>query len=679
MPDIKKRPAMDKPKMANRDFVPKKAELLWKQHYISQEQKRGPKEQGSVQYAAEQVESYGRQSLHTTARAGQSAIRQIKSIPNRSKAAASDEPISDAAANHTFTASDRSNTPDSSRSFDSNSLQMPANTQQSRVNASGNRTDGQQVHSNANISTTVSDSLNMPNSASQPYNTTGLEMPSYGAPSPSISHRMQSSVQGAAGNAQSEQNVLHDQEIISNISPDNKPASPAIKKRQYYPKASIHRQNAIKSRKHQEKAASNTAAKASQRAKQAIQQRLQRKLAMQSKVQSAQKAGRLIQKAAAAAKAVLQAAKATISSLISTGGGVVVLIVLLLLILIAAIAASPFGILFSNESSSPDSVPISAAIAEINYDFNARLEELQQADAYDSITISGNTADWVDMLVIFAVKTAGSDDVNAMDVVTMDTDRIARLKAVFSDMNDLFGTVDTIQHPDSDPEDDIDDSWAEKRLHITISSKTVAEMIVEYGFTAQQIAVTSELLEQRVLLEALIGDLSVVSADAAEVIQKLPVDLNPVRQNIVKTACSLVGKVGYFWGGKSLTLGWDSRWGTMQKVWAEGNSTTGTYRPFGLDCSGFVDWVFYNVTDGAYVMGHGGGAASQHTYCTPISWSDALPGDLVFYPNDTHVGIVVGWDENGEILIAHCASGQNQVVITGKVGFATIGRPEVLL
>ena len=51
----------------------------------------------------------------------------------------------------------------------------------------------------------------------------------------------------------------------------------------------------------------------------------------------------------------------------------------------------------------------------------------------------------------------------------------------------------------------------------------------------------------------------------------------------------------------------------------------------------------------------------------------------MFYPSDTHVGIVVGWDENGEILIANCASGQNQVVITGKVGFATIGRPEVLL
>ena len=41
---------------------------------------------------------------------------------------------------------------------------------------------------------------------------------------------------------------------------------------------------------------------------------------------------------------------------------------------------------------------------------------------------------------------------------------------------------------------------------------------------------------------------------------------------------------------------------------------------YGLDCSGFVDWVFYNTSGGEYVLGHGGGAAAQHSYCEPISW-----------------------------------------------------------
>ena len=160
-----------------------------------------------------------------------------------------------------------------------------------------------------------------------------------------------------------------------------------------------------------------------------------------------------------------------------------------------------------------------------------------------------------------------------------------------------------------------------------------------------------------------------------DLLAALPPDLSPERRAVVRTACQLVGKVHYFWGGKSLKLGWDDRWGTLRQVTAAGSSTTGTYRPFGMDCSGFVDWVFYNMTSGAYVIGHGGGAHAQHTYCTPISWSEALPGDLVFYPGDEHVGIVGGRDEAGNLLIVHCASSQNNVVITGKSGFTSIGRP----
>ena len=88
-----------------------------------------------------------------------------------------------------------------------------------------------------------------------------------------------------------------------------------------------------------------------------------------------------------------------------------------------------------------------------------------------------------------------------------------------------------------------------------------------------------------------------------------------------------------------------------------------------------MDWVFYNVTGGSYIIGHGGGAHSQHGYCTTITWDQAIPGDLVFYPGDTHVGIVGGWDENGDLLIIHCTYSKNNVVITGKSGFTSIARP----
>ena len=359
------------------------------------------------------------------------------------------------------------------------------------------------------------------------------------------------------------------------------------------------------------------------------------------------------------------------SSIVAAGGGAVVLVLILTVILVAAIVASPFGILFSNESREAGVVPISAAVAQVNYDFNERLETLQTADDYDSISVTGQPADWIEVLAVFAVKVAGAD-VDATDVATMDADRIARLKAVFWDMTTIAHRIEVIHHPGSGD----DDGWTERNLYITITAKTAEEMKTVYHFNRNQIAALDELLEQRDLLRELIEDVYSVSGDTASLIRGLPEDLSPEREAVVRTACSLVGKVNYFWGGKSLVLGWDSRWGELRQVTAAGSSTTGTYRPYGLDCSGFVDWVFYNQSGGSYVIGHGGGATMQHSYCTNISWADAQPGDLVFYPDNSHVGIVGGKDANGELLIIHCASGANNVVITGLEGFTSIGQPQ---
>lgn len=359
------------------------------------------------------------------------------------------------------------------------------------------------------------------------------------------------------------------------------------------------------------------------------------------------------------------------SSIVAAGGGAVVLVLILTMILVAAIVASPFGILFSNESREAGVVPLSAAVAQVNYEFNERLEALQTADDYDSISVTGQLADWIEVLAVFAVKVAGSNDADAADVATMDADRIALLKAVFWDMTVIKTEVETINHPGSGD----DDGWTERNLYITITAKTAKEMKTAYHFNRNQIAALEELLEQRDLLRELIEDVYSVSGDTAALIRNLPEDLSPEREAVVRTACSLVGKVNYFWGGKSLVIGWDARWGELRQVTAAGSSTTGTYRPYGLDCSGFVDWVFFNQSGGSYVIGHGGGATMQHSYCTDISWADAQPGDLVFYPDNSHVGIVGGRDANGELLIIHCASGYNNVVITGKEGFTSIGRP----
>lgn len=408
------------------------------------------------------------------------------------------------------------------------------------------------------------------------------------------------------------------------------------------------------------------------RARAAAQRKAQRRM-LQESAQSGRRASKKLGSAAVqAVKKIGKGVASAVSSILSAGGGAVVLVLLLTVILVAAIVASPFGILFSNESREAGVVPISAAVAQVNYDFNAKLEALQTVDDYDSISVDGQAADWVEVLAVFAVKVAGSDDVDAADVATMDADRIARLRDVFWDMTTIACRVEVIHHPSGGEEDN---GWTERNLYITIAAKTSEEMKTVYHFNRNQVAALEELLEQRDLLRELIEDVYSVSRDTEALLRDLPEGLSPEREAVVRTACSLVGKVNYFWGGKSLVIGWDARWGEVRQVTAAGSSTTGTYRPYGLDCSGFVDWVFYNQSGGSYVIGHGGGATMQHSHCTDISWADAQPGDLVFYPDNSHVGIVGGRDANGELLIIHCASGYNNVVVTGLEGFTSISRP----
>lgn len=406
-----------------------------------------------------------------------------------------------------------------------------------------------------------------------------------------------------------------------------------------------------------------TAKRIVERARRRAQAAAQKSLAQRAK-QAAKTAAGLSKKAAVG---VTKAVAAMVSALVSLVGGAVLVLALAVVLLIGALLASPFGILFANEPSR-DAVPLSAAVAQINVELADKLEGLQGGE-YDRVEIQGQPPDWKEVAAVFAAKTAGAED--GTDVAALTPDKVELLKNVYWDMCAISSTVETIEHPASGDED----AWTEKVLIITITPKTAEEMRTAYAFKEFQNQSLTDLLAEGDSLAALLGDLAITQADAVELLRDLPAGLDPERRAVVETACKLVGKVNYFWGGKSLTMGWNDTWGTLRQVTAAGSSTTGTYRPYGLDCSGFVDWVFYNITGGEYIIGHGGGAHAQHTYCTAISWEEAQPGDLVFYPEDSHVGIVGGRDENGNLLIVHCASGANNVVITGLKGFTSIGRP----
>ena len=376
--------------------------------------------------------------------------------------------------------------------------------------------------------------------------------------------------------------------------------------------------------------------------------------------QAAQAANRALRAVIGAAKALAAAA---------TAGGGVVIAVVVVICLCGIILASPLGIFFAGPDETTGAISPAQAVAQINGELGEKISSMQAEGGYDTLEIQGQPPPWSDILAVFAAKTAGAAD--GTTVAILDAANVEALRTVFWDMTKLTSSSREVEHPASGDTP----AWTEKILTVTITARTPDDMRVFYSFTEEQNAALDELLANSDMLAALAGDLTISDATAKKLLADLPADLDPERRAVVETACRLVGKVNYFWGGKSLVIGWDSRWGQLTKVWADGSSTTGTYLPYGLDCSGFVDWVFYNVTNGEYVIGHGGGAHMQHTYCTPISWNEAQPGDLVFYPGDEHVGIVGGRDESGNLLIIHCAFSQNNVVITGLEGFTSIGRP----
>lgn len=385
-----------------------------------------------------------------------------------------------------------------------------------------------------------------------------------------------------------------------------------------------------------------------------------------------------VQKTAQAANRALRSILAAARSLIAVlmAGGSTVVSLVLIICLIGLLIASPFGIFFSGEDSGTG-YTMPEAVSMLNGEFSARIEQIKAENPHDELDMdnAGSAAmisNWRDVLAVYAVRTT-TDNASPDEVATLTEEKMEILREIFWDMNAISYHLETVSGGEDEGDTVI--------LHITVTVKDHLQMADEYRFNADQRKLLEELMqpEYQELFAALTGsyqDIELSPDEVAKIMENLPADLSEARREVVLTAYQLLGRVHYFWGGKSLVIGWDSRWGMPMEVTAEGSSTTGTVRPFGLDCSGMVDWVFYNQSGGQYVIGHGGGATAQHSYCADIPWNEAQPGDLVFYPGDSHVGIVCGFDSGGNIMIIHCASGANNVVVTGKIGFTSIGRPE---
>lgn len=165
---------------------------------------------------------------------------------------------------------------------------------------------------------------------------------------------------------------------------------------------------------------------------------------------------------------------------------------------------------------------------------------------------------------------------------------------------------------------------------------------------------------------------------------RIPDGISYGRRAVLEAALSLEGKVDYFWGGKSRAIGWNDSWGSPGIVASMGSAATGSIKPIGLDCSGFVEWAFVNAAgDPAAARYIGTGTSEQIGNSYPVKWNEVKPGDLLFLAGTNagalnHVGIVLSVNDDGTPReVVHCSGSAGNVVVTGPNVFTIARRPYV--
>lgn len=141
-------------------------------------------------------------------------------------------------------------------------------------------------------------------------------------------------------------------------------------------------------------------------------------------------------------------------------------------------------------------------------------------------------------------------------------------------------------------------------------------------------------------------------------------NLDATRTAICADAMGFVGQIPYYWGGKA----------SSKDYAANGfNSTvTADYKgrnKKGLDCSGFVQWIIWRVTD----VRIGASTGTITSGMAQISVTELQPGDLglmaVPGSSSNHVGIFVGYNESGQALWCHENSGAGNVSVNNTTCF----------
>lgn len=140
----------------------------------------------------------------------------------------------------------------------------------------------------------------------------------------------------------------------------------------------------------------------------------------------------------------------------------------------------------------------------------------------------------------------------------------------------------------------------------------------------------------------------------------VPEDASRQRKDFVRYALTSVGKIPYYWGGKPSAPGYTGNgFGSLTVPDEDGRLLKG------LDCSGWINWVYWSVT------GKGLGAQSTGTLLgcgSPVARDELLPGDICIWFNPmAHVVIFLGWTAEGNMLCIQETTGNSNNVEVGTV------------
>lgn len=155
------------------------------------------------------------------------------------------------------------------------------------------------------------------------------------------------------------------------------------------------------------------------------------------------------------------------------------------------------------------------------------------------------------------------------------------------------------------------------------------------------------------------------------------------QRTVAEAAASLYNKVYYFPGGKSISKGWDDKWGEPRR-WkdADGNMSNYTW-PYGLDTDGFITWVFLQIdSDEDIIALLGDEMREQWDNSDPVKWKDIRAGDLVFldeYPDaeENCVAVCIGYYGKKPVFATSNGRYEKVMVITAGRWFRFARRPKL--